>query len=330
MRTNFGYVYGLTHLNAFASPPGRGTEGAARRSSGGGFIGRQRLDPNLNEHVAVGANIRLANTTSFADQVHNTFESPEANLYMRFRALEHLVAYADLSLAEGSVQARETFLMLDGWKGLSFKAGYLLLPYGLRIWGEEEFIRRETGYTYSAPDLGAEVGFEKDIFSAFLAVSNGAGGGRDSDKEKQVSLLTELSFDVVRFGLSGSFNQTRKQVNLLAGTYLGLTLGRLTLLGEVDMIRTAYREEDADIYALVAYGEVDFLLTRGLNLQVGYGFHDPALDVEENERMHLYGGIEFHPIPYLATRIRYDFRQSVPQDEVGNADVLFTELHFFF
>ncbi len=330
MRTAFGYQYGLTHLNVFADSPVVETEGESGPSSGRNWVGRWRIDPNLNDYLAIGANLRLTNTTSFAEKVHNTFESPESNLYLRMRALDHLTAYTDLSVAEGSVESREAFVMLDGWSGFSFKAGYLLLPYGLRIWGEKEFIRQETGFNYASPDLGAEIGFESGPFSTYVAVSNGAGGGQDSDEYKQVSGLVELSSGVARIGLSSSFNRTRKQNVLFGGTYLGLTLWRLTLLAEVDLIRTYYEEADAIVSGLVAYGEVDFLLMRGLNLQVGYGYHDPAVDVEENQRMHFYGGIEFFPVPGVATRIRYDIRESVPQDEVGNADILLSELHFFF
>ncbi len=329
MRTDFGYQYGVTHLNALAQSPADKTDDELSPSSEG-WAGRRRIDPNLNDNVAIGANMRFTHTTSFAEQMHNTFESPESNFYTRFSALEHLTAYADLSVAEGSVESREAFVLLDGWSGFSLKAGYLLLPYGLRIWGEEEFIRRETGFNYSSPDLGAEIGFEQGLFSAFVAVSNGAGGGQDSDADKQVSGLAELSFKAARIGLSGSLNKTRKQSVLFGGTYLGLTLGRLTLLVEGDLIRTTYEEANADVSGLTAYGEANFLLMRGLNLQTGYGYHDPALDVDENQRMHFYGGIEFFPIPFVATRLRYDIRESVPQDEVGNADILLSELHFFF
>jgi len=330
MRNAFGYQYGITHLNVFATSPEDEVKSEANPSATDGWIGRRRIDPNLTDYLAVGANLRFTNTTSFAEQVHNTFEIPEANLYLRLRALDHLTAYVDLSVAEGSTEARETFVMLDEWGGLSLKAGYLLLPYGLRIWGEEEFIRRETGFNYASPDLGAELGFERGPFSAYVAVSNGAGGGQDSDVDKQVSGLTELSFKVARIGLSGSYNRTRKQSVLFGGAYLGLTLGRLALLVEADLIRTTFTEADAVVSGLVGYGEANFLLMRGLNLQMGYGYHDPALDVEENQRMHFYGGIEFFPIPSVATRLRYDIRQSVPQDEIGNADILLSELHFFF
>lgn len=330
MRTGFGYQYGVTHLNAFADSEKYEASEVEESATDENWVGRRRIDPNLNEYVAVGANLRFTNTTALAEKLHNTFESPESNLYVRLRALEHLTAYVDLSVAEGSVESREAFVMLDGGHGFSLKAGYLLLPYGLRIWGEDEFIRRETGFNYSSPDLGAEIGFEKGAFSSFIAVSNGAGGGQDSDADKQVSWLTELSVKALRIGLSGSFNRTRKQSVLFGGTYLGLTLGRLTLLAEGDLIRTAYKDADANVSGLAAYGEANFLLMRGLNLQAGYGYHDPALDVDENQRMHFYGGVEFFPIPFVATRFRYDIRESVPQDEVGNADILLAELHFFF
>ena len=80
---------------------------------------------------------------------------------------------------------------------------------------------------------------------------------------------------------------------------------------------------------MVAYAEANFLLLRGLNLKVAYGFHDPVLDVAQNQRVRLRAGVEVFPVPMVAARAFYDLRESVPQDEVGNADVLAFELHLY-
>jgi hypothetical protein len=159
-------------------------------------------------------------------------------------------------------------------------------------------------------------------------VSNGT-GGQDTDNYKKISLMAELNFGLGRVGLSGGYNESSKQTRLLGGVFAGLTLGRFTLLGEADVLTNIYHDKDATVHTLVAYAEANMLLLRGLNLKVTYGFHDPAFDVEEDQRMSLRGALEIFPYPMFAASVSYTLRQSVPQDEVGNADVLMAEIHCF-
>lgn len=326
-RTDFGVQYALTHLDAMelgSTPAHDGTMPRPERSIW------QLFDPRLNEFVAIGGNYRLTHNTTFADEVHNGFGNHEANLYLEVDLMDILALYVDISVAEGGVENREAFALLSGLMGFHIKAGFMLLPYGLRIWGDEEYIRSETGFHYAAPDLGLEVGFEDGPFSAFVAVSNGAGGGLDGDNEKKVSGLFELSWPAFRVGVSGSYNRTKTRTEGLGGLYLGASLWRLTLLAEADVVATTYHEDDDTVLSLVAYAEAGLLISKGFHAKVSYGYHDPALDVDEDQRFRLSAGLEFYPIPYLAARLFYTFKASVPQDEIGNADVLLAELHLFF
>ncbi len=326
MRTAFGRQWAWTHL-VRSAPPTPNVDIEEELSN----LQRRAwwtIDPALTDDIAVGADIRVGNITALAEEVQNTFTNPEASLYLALDATHFATAYFDLSLAEGSAQAREAFLLLHG-AGLYLKAGIILLPYGLRIWGDEQFIRSETGFNFASPDLGIEVGYENGPFGLFVAASNGAGGGLDSDRDKQLSGLMEWAGPWWRVGASGSFNRTARTEDLFFGGFAGLTLGRLTLLAEVDRLRTRFVEEDESIVSLVAFGEADFLVAQGLNLKVAYGFHDPDLDIEENQRFTLLCGLEIFAAPMFATRVFYEFRGSVPQDEVGNADRILVELHVY-
>ena len=320
-RTAFGFQYGLTHLDAFAKAPATTRPAPARP---------WMPDPNLGDWVSVGANLRLAHTTLFADEIHNTFQNPEADIYLEIKAGRLVTLYTDTSVAEGSVEAREAFGMLAFDFGLSIKAGVILLPYGLRIWGDDEFIRQVTGFGFDSPDLGVEIGVERGVFGAYLAASNGAGAGLDSDDHKRLSLHTELTFAPFRVALSGTYNATDDRSAFGGAVTLGASLGRVTLLTEFDVLATHYDKQDETVYSLVAYAELDVLIIRGLNLRVSYGFHDPAMDVEEDQRMSIRAGFEHYPVPFAAMGLFYTFRDSVPQDEVGNADSLHAELHLFF
>jgi hypothetical protein len=322
MRTAFGRQWAWTNLSLTA------TEDLAADSDDPDRRVWWTIDPAVNDHLSFGADVRVVAQTSFADETQFTFTNPESNLYVALEALEFLAAYFDVSFAEGNVEAREAFLLLQG-AGLRLKGGIILLPYGLRIWGEEQFIRSVTGFTYSNPDLGFEVGYENGGFGVFVAVTNGAGGGLDADQDKRVSAVAEYAGRWWRIGSSLSINRTEQTEDFFFGGHAGLTLGRLTLLGEVDRIRTQFIEANQSVEGLVAFAEADFLVLRGLNLKVIYGYHDPALDVDEDQRFNIRSGVEVFIVPMLASRLFYDFRDSVPTDEVGNADVLLFELHVY-
>jgi len=287
------------------------------------------VDPHLGDHVALGANLRLSNQTSFAAATHNTFDSQEANLYVQADLGPVLMLYLDTSVAGGSAESREAFLLVR-LGDFHVKAGYLLLPYGLRLWGDGEFVRSETGYHYAAPDLGAEIGFERGALSLFLAASNGAGGRLDEDQFKKLSGLGELTLGVARLGWSGSYNRTAARVSWATGPFVGVTLGRLALLAEVDLIGTRFRRERRSLHALVAWVEAGLLVRRGVHLRASWGYHDPDWDVEEDQRTTLRTALECFPLPMLGLSAAYTVRQSVPQDEVGNADTLIAEAHVFF
>ena len=331
-RTAFGSQYALTHLSAFASSPQKSTsaqppKGAAPQNDKKLFLGF--LDPNLNDYVSIGADVRASNDTIFADEVHNSFANREANPYLRLRAFEQLSFYLDTSFAEGNVEVREAQMMV-AVAGFHLKAGYLLLPYGLRIWNDDEFIRKNTGHTFASPDIGLELGFERGFYGVFIAASNGSGGGLDPDNDKKLSLLMEATFSSWRAGVSASLNRTEAQTDNMFGAHTGVTLGRFCFLAEADVVRANYGGNREAVYSLLLYAQANLLVLRGLNLKVAYGYHDPALDVPEDQRMHLRSGIELFPMPALATGVFYDFRASVPQDEIGGADVLTAEAHLYF
>jgi len=348
MRTAFGRQWAWTHLTMVDGdrlgrrdpPPQSSRPGAIQPDEPlDRLSARERfwwaIDPQLTDHVAVGANFRVTNRTTILDanepgtgEVQNTFANPEANFYLALRALDFLTAYVDTSVAEGSVEAREAFMMLHNLAGFRFKAGILLLPYGLRIWGEEQYIRQVTGFNYANPDLGVEFGYEWKGLGAFLAVTNGAGGGLDTNREKKLSGYVEWADDWWRVGVSGSYNRTEDRETYITGGFAGITLGRLALLGEADFLR-ASPLDDTGQDSFVSYVEANFLALRGLNIKLAYGYHDPFLDVAEDQRINIRGGIEAFIIPMLATTLSYDFRESPRQDEIGNADLLIAELHLY-
>lgn len=321
-RTDFGYQYGLTHLRTFS------TAGAGDEVATSPLAAWRTIDPRPTDTISLGMDLRLSSAVVFANELHQGFESREANLYVEANLSPNILLYLDTSVAQGSVESREALILVTGGP-ISLKAGYLLLPFGLRLWGDQEFIRRETGFNFAAPDLGVEVGYESGPYALYVAASNGS-NGVDSDNWKKFSGTAELKSRYARVGLSGSMNKTRTRSVRMVGTYAGVTLGRLSVLGEVDLLATGYTAQDTTVNGLVGYAEAAFLVRRGLSARVGYGFHDPDLDQQKDQRLNVRAGLDFYPVPFLGLALHYNVGQSVPQDEIGNADTLTGELHVFF
>ena len=310
-RTSFGYAYGLTHLATF--------EGAT-----------PLVDPSLGDSLSIGANFRVNHTTVFAEKLLNTFNNTEGNLYLQAAVSPRVQMYVDLSVAQGNIEGREAMVILDGQSGWHIKAGYFLQPFGLRLWGDSIYTREMTGSTFSSPDLGLEVGWEGTEISTFLAVSNGAGGGVDNNGAKRVSLLTEWASESFRAGISMSTNALEKRTTMMGSTYLGATVGRLVWLADLCLLEERFAEGGDRIRALIGYTEVNLLLLEGLSGKLSYQYHDPATDVVQDQRIASSLGFQWFVTPLVATSLFYQLRKSVPQDEIGNTDLLTAELHLFF
>ena len=85
--------------------------------------------------------------------------------------------------------------------------------------------------------------------------------------------------------------------------------------------------------ALAAYGEADFLIRKGVNAKVTYGFHNRDVDRSEDERIRARFGLELFPFPYLQVSGFYLIRDDIPEGlslALPQRDEVFIELHLLF
>lgn len=302
------------------------------------------FDPRLGESVSYGANLRLRSTTRLAASTsiggstwstttQSSFEIPEGNLYIRADPLpDHLTLYFDETVAPEGASAREAFVMLHGLPlGGYLKAGRILLPYGLRLPDDTAFIRQETGFTYANQDLGVELGIGRRDFALSVAVSNGSLGGSDPNVEKQVTAQAEYVAPWLRAGASFAWNDTSSAElpfeTMTAGGHLGVRLGRLVALAEVDWIHGASNADSYDSLAL--YTEADFEAVKGLHLRFVFEAFDPLLSLDENTRDRFVGGVSWMPIELFEIRAEVRINRDIPQRVEGNADEVLVEIHGF-
>jgi hypothetical protein len=254
----------------------------------------------------------------------------EESLQLEARVVPDVLAiYIDQIVGPSSAFTREAFalvesLPLDGY----VKAGKFLLPYGLRLVDDQEFIRERTGFNYNTPDQGIEIGIEPGPLSLFVALTNGTQGAGETNSDKQITGSAALIFPRFRVGASASRNKAPGGTREVVGAFGGFNAGRFTLLGELDHVSDE-TDAGADVDQFVAFVEGDFLVTPGLNFKATYGFLDPNRDIGENARVRLRFGIETFPIQFLQLSAFYTLLEDIPQ-ATSDLDRISLDLHVFF
>ncbi len=201
------------------------------------------------------------------------------------------------------------------------------MPFGWRLWDDEAFIRSETGFTYQRPDVGFEIGLEPGPLEFSLALSNG--NPIENNDDKMVTTRAALVFPRFRFGASASRNSSPDSRTEIVGGFAGFSVGPFVLLGQTAWILGSFdTQPDRDQFA--AYVEGDLLLRKGWNAKVTYGFHDPNLDVEEDQRIRMRFGLEVFPVSFVQVSGFYTLRDDIPQRPVSGQDRISLEVHLHF
>ncbi|MFQ5889375.1 MAG: hypothetical protein ACE5JR_04905 [Gemmatimonadota bacterium] len=309
-RTDFGSVYAQTRLP---------------------FVKFKFLNRSLNDFLSVGGNFRvLASGTVTETSPRSSIQVVEESVQLEARVVPDVLAfYVDQLFGPGSASTREAFgivegLPLDGY----VKAGKFLLPYGLRLVDDSEFIRERTGFNYNTPDLGVEVGIEPGPLSLFLSVTNGTQGAGENNSDKQVTATTALILRRFRVGASASTNEGPSSKREVVGAFGGFNLGRFTFLGEFDYIFDT-PESGSQLRQFAAFLEGDFLAVPGLNVKATYGFLDPNRSIGENARIRLRFGLETFPIQFLQLSAFYTLLEDIPQ-ATTDLDRVSLEMHVYF
>ncbi len=301
-------------------------------------------DPNYGTFVAntladflsFGGELRVENRTRFSEgplETTNSLDVTEANLYVEARLLRDFLSfYIDEQVGPNAASSREVFGLLRAprWWNAYFKGGRFLLPFGWRLQDDSAFIRDRTGINYANPDTGVEFGLEPGPLSFSLAITNGAGGSSDNNRFKQLTLRAEAVFRRWRFGGSFAYNDTDTARRVMYGPFAGLSFGRFTLLGEVDVIEDRVAASGETIKQLAVFSSLNVLLTRGVNFKLSYEFLDPNDDVDNDERTRFTVGLEPFLTQFLQLRFFYRFNDGIPQRPIERADEVVLEFHLFF
>jgi hypothetical protein len=310
-----------------------------------GFTGQ------LHEYVSIGGDLRVRNTTIFQDEFSRkgtvprnkafrrsvTSNDTDVNEFLGYTQIDlfpdYVTLYGDWNL-NGGVTNREGFGLIRGFLPYDtyVKAGRFFPTFGLRVQDDEAYIRSRSGFTFTNPDEGGEIGFAPGPFFVATSITNGPSG----DKDVQATVNGYGVFQdipVVQTILTGASFARQTDKRWVAGWYGGSNLWRFTYLAEFDLIddRSVASEAKRDQYA--AYAEVDFLAFDWLNLRGTFDFVKVSHDRDQTRYAI---GAEPFINRFIQPRIQYRINNGppVPGNDPGelvdNQDELIFELHFFF
>jgi len=330
-RTPYGALYAYTNLalswtRPRAIVPTRGEQGSS-------WVSAMMASGEVTSWLALGADLRVANTTTFTGQREeweSSFDATEGNLYLELRPWpDRIVLYVDEEVAAGGARSREAWALIRGPWSTYLRAGWLLPPFGLRVLDDEAYTRRVTGANFANSDMGLELGLDIGPLFGALALTNGSFSAADNDHYKALWGLLELDLDVGRVGLSGAYNPSESGCRAMMGSFVALRLGRLVLQGELDMIADRPADSARWGYGLAGLAELDLLLTRGLSLRGGYDYHDADLDLARDRRQRFRFGVDLFPLRMVELKLYYVLKQAETTQPVDDADRLEVTLHVY-
>jgi hypothetical protein len=307
--------------------------------------GSADFETDLNSAISIGVDFMATHRTQFSvkdglsttrgDTVYqkdsaNSFDVESGSLYLEATLVPGRMSfYLDETMAPSGASNREAFVLFEGLPASGYlKAGRVLLPYGIRVWDDESFIRQVSGFNYDNQDMGVEVGFEPNQFALSVALSNGTQGGRDNNEGKQVSAVGSVYLPAnVMLGGSFSRNKSRGVERLILGPYASARLGPVTVMGEADWLSD---KEGTSRDQFIGFASVEYWHRQAINFRLAYDYLDPYDTLEEDERSRVTVGVEAFLTPQLTASASYKFKESVPQDTQGNADALTVAAHAFF
>jgi len=327
-RTEFGSIYSQTAMAAERLDPATGKAlPAGAPSDAAVWTGK------LNDYLAIGSDLRanLSGTRVPNSPSTVAFDPTRAQLYLEVKPIvDRLTIYLDERVAPGSATNRETYAML--WfanRSAYVKAGRMFVPFGLRIEDDSAFIRQVTGTSFNSSDDGVEGGFELGPWSAQVSVTNGAGGGTETNRGKQISSLFGFVQPGWRMGLSSSTNFNGGADRRMQSAFAGLRTGRISWLASGVYI-TDDGTPTGRLKQWATLVEGNYEAAKGHNLKLTYEYYDPNADVKEDQRERYSAVWEY--VPFQFTQFRLGARKSngIPQNNAQNATELFLQWHAFF
>ena len=241
---------------------------------------------------------------------------------------QRLGVYIDEKVAPDRAQEFEGYVRLnDASRGWYLKAGKFYLPFGFRLQDQAAFVRQLSGISMVTPDTGVEFGLERDKWSAQLDYSNDIGNAGAASRHQLTAQFVWVQ-SAYRLGAAASASSTSNGNRRLGGLFAGFRRGRISLLGEADLVRDDGFADGARSM-VAALCELNWALRRGHNLKFTAEIQDPDRAVPEDQFTRWSAMYEYTPMPFVQLRAAYRRYQGIPQNDSENRRALFLEVHAY-
>jgi len=287
----------------------------------------------INDHFAIGGDLRATARGTFIPNTEDqyAFDPTRAQLYLEIKPIvDRLTVYVDQRFAPGAATNREAFAMLWTEGRYAYvKAGRMFIPFGLRIEDDTAFIRQVSGTTFTSSDDGVESGLEIGPWSANVSVTNGAGGGTETNRGKLVSSLVTFVQRSWRVGLSAATNFSGAQDRRMQSVFTGLRTGPVSWLGSWLNV-TDDGTPTGRLTQRATLAEANLEAATGHNLKLTYEYYDPSAEVREDQRERYSAVWEYVPFQFTQFRAGVRKNNGIPQNNAQNATEVFLQWHAFF
>jgi hypothetical protein len=296
-------------------------------------IGDEPWTGAINRYVSVGGDLRGSwSATDVPGAARtNEFDVTEARIYLLVEPVPgRLAVYVDERVAPGTASNLEAYARYASASGSWLvRAGRFYLPFGLRLEDDTAFTRQVPGLNMNAPDTGLEVGYESGPWSVQAAVSNGSGGGPETDTGKQFTAQVAWVDPRWRLGAAASYNSSDAGNRAAYALFAGLRTGPVAWLGEVDLV-VDEGFPDGRRRLASALLEADLTVRPGHNLKLVAEGYEPDHDVDEDEQARWSAVYEYSPLQFLQLRGGARWYDGIPQNDAQNRRSCFIEVHAFF
>jgi len=300
----------------------------------------QRIDTGTDvwtgeivKFLSVGGDLRFQGTYTQVPHTPSTdqFDLEQARVYLNASVIpQRLLVYVDEQVAPGGALNREVYGMY--WSANHdwyVKAGQMYLPFGLRLQDQSAFVQQITGINMTTPDKGAEFGWERGLWDAQLAVSNGTAGGPVTAHGKQFSGQLIYVEQRWRLGVAANWNDADASGSKSAyGVFAGLRTGPISWLAQADVTDDKSFAPARKMRATLVEG--NWRIIQGHNLKVTGEYLDPNHDVSNNGQTRWSLVYELTPIQFAQVRAGFRYSDGIPQAPSEHEKLAFIELHGFF
>lgn len=283
-----------------------------------GYIKRDTDNPGIKDNL-------LAMRYDFQGQI--TFDKVKFNLSLGISPRNEAVGNAQYAfvtrrlnaqntlLREVQVVSREHWVGYDVSDAIMLRAGRINLPFGLRNFEHNSWIRTNTRTDYNqGQQHGLTVSYgDEHVRGEFMAILGNYQISPDTFRERGYSGYVEFAvgqYQAVGFSSLMTYANTDIGAQIgnfrqAHGPYTRYTITKpVVLLAEIDVISNSFKDQETNI-GWVGFGQLDIEPIQGVHIMGTGEFKRPGLKKysDEGTDYGLWGGLWWFPVPHLDVRL---------------------------